>query len=469
METATLLIILGVVVVIIALVIIALAKNYRKVSPNQVLIVTGGKGRTVIGGGTFIKPFIEAAEILPLDVYTIKIKTPEVLTKLGVHIIAEASAQIKISSQPDMIQRAAEQFLGRGANGIKEVGEHIIEGYVRTVIGSMTVEEIYQNRDEFSRKVRQGAEQDLSRMGLEVLSFNLGDISDNQGYINALGLPKIAAIKRDATIAQAEAEKDTIIKSAQARKEGDIVRYQVETEIASASRDYELQRSDFQMAINKKKAEADSTYEVEKFRQAATLKQAEYDVRLIEKKAAIAVEKQEIERRELELTATISKPAQARLQQVQIEADAEKYRIAAEAAGRAEAHKTEGLAAVEVKKAEGISRIAYTRELGKAEAEAMAAKADAYKQYNEAAVSQMVIDKLPELARAVSEPLSKVEKIVLVGNNSEAGASQITGQVTNVLTQLPTVVESLTGIDLLKYFGDKLRKDKKHKDRDKDD
>lgn len=460
MEAMTLPIIIGIaVVIIVVVIIIAMAKQYRKVGPNQVLIVTGGRGRTVIGGGTFIKPLIEAAEILPLDVYTIKIKTPEVLTKTGVHIIAEASAQIKISSNEDMVRRAAEQFLGRGANGIKEVAEHIIEGYVRSAIGSMSVEEIYQNRDEFGHRVRDGAAADLARMGLELMSFNLGDISDTQGYLHALGMPRIAAVKRDATIAQAEAEMETIIKSAEARKEGDIVRYQVETQIAQASRDYELQRADFQMAINKKKAESDVVYEIERFKQTAGLKEAEFAVRLIEKDKAIEVEAKEVLRRELELESTILKPALARKQQIEIEANAEKTRLEREAEGRASARKTEGFAEVEVKRAEGLSRVAYTAALGKAEAEAMTAKADAYKQYGDAAVTQMIIERIPEIARAVSEPLSKVEKIVLVGGSGDSGASQITGQVANVIAQLPTVVQSLTGVDLIKLLGDKLKKD----------
>lgn len=462
MGTTGLLIIAGAVVIVAVLFIVALATQYRKVGPNEVLIVAGGRKRTVvepdgttrqvgyrmrIGGGALVMPFFETAATMPLETYSITIRTPEVLTKQGVHIVAEASAQVKVASNEVAIRRAAEQFLGRGASAIKEVSEYILMGYLRSVLGATTVEEIYQNREGFSLHVRQDAQQDLDRMGLELLSFNLGDISDTQGYITALGMPRIAQVKRDAVVAQAETEKDTAIKSALARKEGDIARYQVETEIAAANRDYELKRAEYQMDINNRKAQADMAYELERNKLAADLKRAEYQTKLIEKEMAAKVEAQEIKRRELELEYSVKRPAEARQYQIQIEADAEKYRLAAEAEGRANAALTEGKAEVEVKKMSGISKIEFTRHLGKAEAEAMQAKADAYKSYNEAAVYQMFIEKLPELARAVSEPLSKVDKIVMVGDGA-SGASKLTGQVAAVLAQLPEVVESLSGIDL---------------------
>jgi len=468
MNLTILLIIIGATAAVVALLIFAFAKQYRKVGPNEVLIISGGRKRTVdedgtrykvgyrmqIGGGAFVMPFIEEAQVLPLETYTVTLRTPEVLTKQGVHIIAEASAQIKVASNETAIRKAAEQFLGRGAGAIKEVAINILEGFVRSTLGAMTVEEIYQNRDEFARVVRRNAEQDFTRMGLELLSFNLGDISDTQGYIAALGLPRIVQVKRDATVAQAESERDTAIKSSLARKEGDIVRFQVESEIAAANRDYELKRSEFQAEINRRKAQADAAYELEKHKQATMLKKAEYDTRLVEKESAIKVETEEIKRRELELDATVRKPAEARKYQIEVDAEAERIRLSTEAKGRAEARLTEGQAEIEVKKGEGISRIEYTRKLGQAEADAMAAKAEAFKSYSEAAMQQMMIDKLPELARAIAEPLSKVDKIVMIGDGA-SGVSKLTGQVASVLAQVPEVVEAISGIDLRKILGKK--------------
>lgn len=467
MGTATLLIIIGAIVVILGLIIFALAKQYKKVGPNEVLIVSGGRKRTVqtmdgdtrqigyrlhIGGGTFVMPFIESAQVLPLETYTVTIKTPEVLTRQGVHIIAEASAQVKIASSEAAIRRAAEQFLGRGGAGIKEAAGHILEGYVRSALGGMEVEDIYQNRDDFAREVRKEAEADMKRMGLELLSFNLKDISDTGDYINSLGLPRIAQVKRDAAIAQAEAEKDTVIQSSQARKEGDVVRYQVETEIAAANKEFELKRSEFQLEINQKKAQADVAYDLERHKQSAQLKKAEFDTRIIEKESSIKLEQQEIKRRELELEASVKKPAEARRFQIETEAEAEKFRLASEAQGRADARRAEGEAEISIKKGEGVSRIAYTRELGKAEAEAMAAKAESFRGYNDAAMAQMIIDKMPEIARAVSEPLTKIDKITLIGNDGTTGASKITQQVADVIGQVPSVIESLTGVDVTQYL-----------------
>lgn len=478
MGITTVLIIVGAGVVAVGLAVFALAKQYVKVGPNEVLIISGGRQRWVeidgerrrvgyriiIGGGAFLTPFVETAQSLPLETYTVTIKTPEVLTRGGVHLIAEARAQVKVASNEVAIMRAAEQFLGRGASAIREVAETTLEGYMRSALGAMSVEEIYQNRDSFNRRVRQEASADFARMGLELLSFNLGDISDTQGYIAALGTPRIVQVKRDAAVAQAESERDTAIKTAQARKEGEIARFQVETEIALASHDYELKRAALQSELNRRRAETDIAYDLERQRQAAELKKAEYQTRLVEKEAAIRVEQEEIKRRELELEATVRKPAEAHKYQVELEAEAERIRLAAEAKGRAEARLSEGTAEVEVKKAEGLSRIEYTRKLGQAEAEAMTAKAAAFKSYNEAAIYQMFVEKLPELARAVAEPLSKVDKIVMVGDGA-SGASKLTGQVAQVLAQIPEVVQAVSGIDLKQVLAPKAGQSKEGTDK----
>lgn len=469
MENVELAIIIGLAVVLALGLVYLLARQYRKVGPNEVLIVSGGRRRTIvqpdgtkikvgyrlqIGGGTLVFPFLESAQTLPLETYTITLKTPEVLTREGVHIIAEASAQVKIASDETSIRRAAEQFLGRGASAIKEVAESILEGYVRATLGAMSVEEVYQNRDGFNSRVRQAAEKDLRMMGIELLAFSLKDISDTQGYLQALGAPRIAQVKRDAAIAQAETERDTIIRTAQAHKEGEVVRYQVESEIAAASREYELQRAAFQAEINRQRAQAEMAYELERNRWMSELKKAELQVRKVEKEEAIKVEELEIARREKELEATVRKPAEARRYQIEQEAEAERQRLILEAQGKAEALKAEGMAQVEVKRAEGISKVEFTRHLGKAEAESMQAKAAAYKEYNQAAIAQMVVERLPELARAVAEPLGKVEKIVMVGDGS-AGPSRLTAQVAQVLAQLPDVVEQLAGLDLKKILAPK--------------
>lgn len=461
MNLVSSLILAGIIVVVIALIILVIAKQYRKVGPNEVLIISGGRKRTVtapdgtkrkvgyryrIGGGTFVLPFIETVDILPMEVITLNIRTPEVLTHGGVPIMAEAVAQVKVDSSDSAIRLAAEQFLGLGKDGVRDVSMTILEGKMREVIGTMTVEQIYRGRHDFSSKVAQAVRSDIARMGLIMLSFALKDISDTQGYLDSLSKPQIAAAKRDAVIAEAETEKESIIKSSQARKEGEVARLAAEALIAKAQWENEAKKSESQVLVNQKKAQADFSYELERYRLSQEIKKEEAKVRLIEKEEAIKIEEKEIVRREKELEANVLKPADARKYQIKAEAEAEEYRIHAEAKGKAAAARLQGQAETELIKSKGL-----------AEAEAMLKKAQAWEKYSQAAILETYINVLPELARAVSEPLSKVDKIVIIGNSDKSlGTSRITAQVAEVLAQMPDVVKSLTGVDLKKFLKDKL-------------
>ncbi len=466
MNLASWLIPAAVVIIVLAFIILILAKQYRKVGPNEVLIIAGGKKRTVIGpdgsrqkigyryrlgGGTFVLPFIETVYRLPLDVISITIKTPEVLTFGGVPILAEATGQVKVDSSDNAIRLAAEPFLGAGKDGIREVSEAILEGKVREVIGTMTVEEIVRGRHEFAAKVREATHKDFSQMGLVMISFSLKDISDTQGYIDSLSLPKIAAAKRDAAIARAETEKESTIKSSQARREAEVARLSVEAQIAKAQWENEGKKAESQTAVNQKKAQADFSYELERHRLNQEIKKEEAKVRLIEKEEAIKIEELEIARRSKELDSSVIKPADARKYQIKAEAEAEEFRIQAEAKGKAEAIRLEGLAEAELIKQKGL-----------AEAETMQQKAESWESFNQAAVLDMYLKALPDLARAVSEPLSKVDKIVIVGSSEKSlGTSRITAQVAEVLAQLPEVVKSLTGVDIKKVIKTKLEPEEK--------
>ncbi|OQX92198.1 MAG: flotillin [candidate division Zixibacteria bacterium 4484_95] len=437
-------IIAGVILILVILFLVALSKQYRKVGPNEVLIISGGRRRTVvdpdgtkrkigyrmhIGGGTFVIPFLEKAEVFPLEVFTINIEIPDGLTAKGIELKAVGQAQVKVKGDDYSIRLAVEQFLGKGLEGMKEITRQILEGDMRGVLGSLTVEEIYQKRDDFAEKVAASSMKAFESMGLTILSFALKEISDSQGYIEALGKPHIARVKGEAEIAQAEADMEATIKAAQARKEGDVAKFQAESEIAKASRDYEIQRAGFQTDINQKRAVSDSSYDLERLKMNQQIKKEEYKVRLIEKEEAIKVEEKEVLRKEMELESTIKKAADAMKYQAQAETEAETFKLEARAKGKAEAIKQEGMA----------------------EAEAMAKKAESWSKYNQAAIYQMYIDVLPELAKAVSEPLSKVDKIIMVGNSAD-GASKVTGQVAQVLAQLPSVVEALSGIDIKEFL-----------------
>jgi flotillin len=468
MSLVSTLVLIGIIIVFLVLLALLFSKQYRKVGPNEVLIISGGRKRSTLtadgtkrkvgyryrlGGGTFVWPFLETVDVLPIDVINLSIKIPEVLTHGGITIMAEASAQVKIKSDEDYLDRAAEQFLGSGKEGIRNVAGTILDGKMRAAIGTMTVEEIYRGRQEFADKVTQSVDTEFTQMGLSLISFALKEISDTQGYLDALGKPHIAAAKRDAAIAEAETEKEAIIKSSQARKEGEIARLNADALIAKSQWENEAKKAESQVDVNQKKAKADYAYELERFRLNQEIKREEGKVHLIEKEEAIKIEEMEIKRREKELDASVIKPADARKYQIKAEAEAEEFRIQAEAKGRSEALKLEGFAESE-----------KIRQMGLAEAETMMKRAQSWEKYNQAAILEMYLKTLPELARAVADPLSKVEKIVLVGGDKGTGATRITSQVADILAQMPDVVESLTGVDLKRYFQEKLKIEEKSED-----
>jgi flotillin len=282
-------------------------------------------------------------------------------------------------------------------------------------------------------------------MGLLLLSYALKEFSDTQGYITSLSKPIISAAKRDAAIAEAEGEKEAVIKSSQARKEAEVARLQSEAQIAKAQWENESKKAESLTFVNQKKAQADFSYELERHRLNQDIKREEAKVRLVEKELAIKIEDLEIQRRERELEANVLKPADARKYQIKAEAEAEEYRIQTEARGKAEAYKLEGQAEA--------GRI---RDKGAAEAETMLKKALAMDKYGEAAVLEMYMKVLPEVVRGVAEPLGKVDKIVVVGGDKSLGTTRITGQVAEILAQMPDVFKSLTGADLKKFLKDKL-------------
>ena len=465
MTLVSTIIILASIVVFLTLVAFLIAKQYKKVGPNEVLIISGGRKRIItkpdgtkhkigyryrLGGGTFVWPFLETIDFLPLDVINLSIKTPEVLANEGILIMAEASAQVKVMSDENSIRMASEQFLGTGKEGIQDIAQTILDGKMRAVIGTMKVAEIYRGRHEFSEKVNKAVVNEFEGMGLKLLSFSLKEISDPRGYLDALGKPQIAVAKRDAAIAEAETGKEAIIKSSQARKEGEIARHNADALIAQSQWENEAKKSESQTVVNQKKAQADFAYELERFRLSKEIKKEEAKVKLIEKEEAIKIEDLEIKRRQKELEANVIKPADARKYQIQAEAEAEGFRIETEAKGNSEAAKLSSQVEAEKIKLTGL-----------AEAEAMHKKAEAWEKYNQAAVLELYLKNLPELAKAVAEPLSKIDKIVLVGGDKGTGATKITAQVADILAQMPDVVQSLTGVDLKKYFQEKLNPDKK--------
>jgi flotillin len=464
-----------VIVFVVFLLLYMVFSRYTKVGPNQVLIVSGWKKkledgstvgfRIVKGGGTFVKPIFEKVDILSMELLTIDVQTPEVYTSKGVPVKVDGVAQIKVKGDDVSIRTAAEQFLGKSTDEIRSIATQTLEGHLRAILGTMTVEEIYQNRDAFASKVQEVAAGDMANMGLGIVSFTIRDIRDSQGYLDALGKPRIAQVKRDAQIAQAEADRDAMIKSSQATQAGQEAKFAADTKVAEAQRDYQSNVAQYQAAVNQKKAEADLAYDLQKFKTGQLVKAEEVQVQIIEKQKQIELQQQEILRKQRELEALVQKPADAERYKVETLANAKKFQLETEASGAASAtkatgfanadvQKATGIAEAEANKARGLAEAAVIEAQGKATAEAMRVKAESFQKYNEAAVIEMIVRILPEVAGKVSEPLSKTEKMVIInsGNGPGGGASKLTGDVTQIISQLPPVIESLTGIKFEKLL-----------------
>src|SRR3954453_7249246 len=340
-----------------------------------------------------------------------------------------------------------------------------MEGHLRAILGTLTVEDIYQNRDAFASKVQEVAAGDMANMGLSIVSFTIRDIQDGQGYLEALGKPRIAQVKRDAQIAQAEADRDAMIRSSQATQAGQEAKFAADAKIAEAQRDFQMSVATYQASVNLKKAEADLAYDLQKYKTGQLVKAEEIQVTIVEKQKQIELQQQEILRKQRELEANVQKPADAERYRVETLATATKFQLETEAAGAASATKAKGFAAADVSKAtglaeaeankaRGLAEAAIIQAQGSATAEAMKLKAESFKQYNEAAVIEMIVRILPDVAGKISEPLSKTEKMVIInsGNGPGGGASKLTGDVTQIMAQLPPVIESLTGIKFEKLL-----------------
>ena len=410
--------------VALALLVIAFAiwaHQYTKVGPNEVLIISGrrrrrkGSGYRIIrGGGTFVVPFREKVQRLSLELMQFDVRTAETYSMHGVPVQVDGVCMVKVESSDEGIERAAEQFLSRGREDIVRTAMQAVEGHLRSAIGSLSVEDIYRERKRLVGEVRSLAEPDLDAMGLQVVSLTIRNVTDKQGYIEALGRPRTAQVKRDAVRGEAEAE-----------REARAARYSADTEIEASRRDFETNRARYELEVQNQKAQADLAYELQNAITSQQVRAEQLQIEIVERLKAIELMDAEVNRRKRELEAQVLEPAAAEARKIEVLADAEKERLAALGAGDADARRLKGLA----------------------DAEAMAAKAKAWATYNEAAIADRLFSILPQLAAAVSEPLSRTEKIVMIGGNgSGPGASRISAEVSKVVAELPEMIEALTGV-----------------------
>ncbi|MFC5700582.1 flotillin family protein [Cohnella faecalis] len=451
---STLLIPVGIVIVVLVLIVV-FASRYRTVKADEAMIITGAltkDGMKIVkAGGAFIWPVVQNASMLSLQVQTLEIPTPEVYTMHGVPVMVDGVAQIKIKGDQESIATAAEQFLGKPEEELKSIATQTMEGHLRAILGTMTVEDVYRNRDEFARNVQEVAASDLNKMGLQIVSFTIRDVRDKNGYLDALGQPQIAQVKRDAEIAKANAFRDETVAKSKAMEDGKKAEFNAETNIAEAHKAMEVKKAEFKKEQDLKKAEADQAYKLQEAKTLQSVKAEEMQIQVIEREKQIELESKEIERRERELVATVKKQADADRYAQEQRAEAERYQIEAKARAEAESVRLAGNANADKERAEGTAQADVIRLKGLAEAEAKDKIADALRKYGEAAVVELIIDKFPEIARAIAEPLSRTEKIVIVdggGSGPNGGAGKVTGYVTDLLAKMPETVNALTGVDV---------------------
>ena len=409
--------------------------------------------RVKVGGRMFVLPIIQMAQMLSLEVMTLPVNTARVYTKEGVSVSVDGIAQVKVGRSENAIRTAAEQFLGKTVTEIAEVALQTLEGQQRAILGTMTVEDIYRDRVTFAEQVRDVAATDMTSMGLEIVSFSIRDIQDEQGYLEALGVRRTAEVKRDAAIGAAEAERDAGIKEAQADQQRQAAKFAADTAIALSERDFQTEKAAYDQEVNARRAEAELAYPLQEAKTRQRIRAEESQVEVVERQKQIEVQEQEVARREKELDATVRRPAAADRYKLETLAEGERARVVAEARAEAEAITLRGEADASAIVARGQAEAEAIRAQGLAEAEAMTKKADAWKEYGQAAMIQQLFESLPQVASAVAQPLAKTDSIVVISNGGEsgagAGASKVTQDVSNTIAQLPALVEALTGVDLI--------------------
>jgi flotillin len=440
-------VVVGIVVLITMFLMSFLARLYRKAGPHEALIIYGfGGTRVVKGHGAVVWPMVQICRELSLELMSFDVAPQQDLyTKQGVAVTVEAVAQIKVKSDVESILTASEQFLTKSDQEREGLIRLVMEGHLRGIIGQLTVEEIVKQPEMVGERMRATCADDMSKMGLEVISFTIKEVRDKNEYITNMGKPDVARIKRDADVATAEAERDTAIKRAVATRESAVAKAQADQERVLAET----------LSQAKQQAQADKAYDIQANVMQQQVIAESVRVQQVEKEGQVKVQEAEIMRREKELIATVLKQAEIERQRIETLAQAEKQRLMAEAEGHASSIRQQG---------EAEAEIIFKK--GESEAKAMNVKAEAFQEYNQAAVIDKLLTGLPEVVRALASPLANVDKITVVstGNGDAAGLNKITGDLTKMAAQVPALFETLTGMNLgdlmgkVRQIGDKAEK-----------
>ncbi len=451
------------VIVVVLLLLILLCMGYVKAPPDMAFIISGikKKSKVVIGKASIRIPFFERLDKLNLRLIPIDVKTSNAVpTADYININVDATVNVKISNQPDKLRLAAENFLNKNTEYIANVAREVLEGNVREIVGRMRLEEMVSDRQKFAELVKENAEPDLAAMGLDIISFNVQNFVDGNDVIENLGIDNIVKIKKAAAIARAESERDIKVAQAAADKDSNDAAVAAQTEL--------------QMEADTKKAMADAAYEIQKEEQRKTIEITTANADIAKQEREIELKQKEVAVKERALEAEVKKQAEAEKYAAQQKADAALYQRQKEAEAQqfeaqriAEAKKAQaeadryskeqeaqgirafGEAEAAAVRAKGVAEAEAIQAKGLAEAEAMEKKAEAYAKYNKAAVAEMMIKVLPDIAGKIAEPLSQIDKITIIGGSDGSnGVDQVAGNVPAVMTKLFEAMKETTGIDL---------------------
>ena len=468
---------LGAVVAIIAVIALLgiIASGYVKAPPDTAYIISGLRKKIIIGKSSIKIPFLERLDKLSLKLIPIDVKTEAAVpTADYINIQVDAAVNVKVSSEPEKLKQAAENFLNQNTQYIAQVAREVLEGNMREIVGRMRLEEMVSDRQKFADLVKENAEPDLAAMGLDIISFNVQNFVDGNEVIENLGIDNIVKIKKAAAIARAESERDIKVAQATADKESNDAAVAAQTEIAKKQNELAIKRSELQMEADTKKAMADAAYEIQKEEQRKTIEITTANADIAKQEREIELKQKEVAVKEQALEAEIKKQAEADRYAVQQKADAQLYQRQKDAEAKqfeaqrqAEAMKAQADADRFARKAQAeAERFAKEQEAagikavgdaeasaiaakGLAEAEAMEKKAEAYSKYNKAAMAEMMIKVLPEIAGKIAEPLTQIDKITIIGGDGgSTGVDQIAGNVPAVMAKLFESMKETTGIDL---------------------
>ncbi|CAG5079474.1 Oidioi.mRNA.OKI2018_I69.PAR.g9261.t1.cds [Oikopleura dioica] len=420
--------------------------GFKTCTPNQALVVSGAcisakKNKNIIvGGKKWVWPIIQKYSKLCLNTMSLEIQSINVNTLKGVPISCIGVAQFKIAGQDsmDLLQKAAQNFLGKRPDQIQFLARETMEGHQRAIIGEMEVIQILRDRKKFASKVMQVALEDFKALGLVLVSYTLKDISDNNDYLRSIGIGKTSEVKSRARIGQAQAKMRSEIEQSKAHKERMQKKFANDLIVAESKRNMDLVVANNYQKIHTEKAIAELAQKLQEAKTKQEVKNAEMAVKVAERKRQIEIQEQEILRRAKELEANVKKPAEAEKYRMEVAAEAARQRLVLEAEAEAELIKLRGEAQ------------AYAiNEKAKAEAEQMRKKAEAWKHYKDAAIVDMVLETLPKVALEIASPIANARKITMVATgNGDIGAGKLTGEILDVVAKLPTVIENMTGVKL---------------------